>query len=168
MGRLLDHLGNPEDVAEAIALLGDVKVVALEERPGEADKGEARVLLADDLHGAVHLKAQVVGRASGKEEGGEGKVRYVKKNALQGRDEELSRWEDYLRLATYWRDEVANVRIHAETKARPVDRFAKDATHLLPRGPAWSDLAPAIPADLREIAVPQPDLALYDAVGGMA
>src|SRR3990172_6254251 len=40
----------------------------------------------------------------------EAKVRYVKRNALQGRDEELTCWEDYGRLAVYWRDEVANVR----------------------------------------------------------
>jgi transposase len=37
----------------------------------------------------------------------EGTVRYIKKNALQGRDQELTCWEDYSRLAIYWRDEVA-------------------------------------------------------------
>ena len=67
-----------------------------------------------------------------------------------------------------WLRDVANPRVHAETKARPIDRLPKDVAHLLPRGPAWSDLAPAIPADLRDIAVPQHDLAIYDAVGGMA
>lgn len=67
-----------------------------------------------------------------------------------------------------WLRDVANSRIHAETKAQPVERFAQDAAHLLPRGPAWTALAPAIPADLRNITVPQHDLAIYDAVGGMA
>jgi len=71
----------------------------------------------------------------------EGKVRYVKKNALQGRDEELTRWEDYLQLATYWRDEVANVRIHETTNERPVDRFEKerDALRPLPKAPFDTD-----------------------------
>jgi hypothetical protein len=50
-------------------------------------------------------------------------VRYVKQNALQGRDDELNRWDDYQALATYWRDQVANVRIHGTTHQRPVDRF---------------------------------------------
>lgn len=67
-----------------------------------------------------------------------------------------------------WLRDVANPRIHAETKARPEDRFALDAAHLLPRGPAWGALAPAIPADLRDITVPQHDLAIYDVVGGVA
>lgn len=71
----------------------------------------------------------------------EGKVRYVKKNALQGRDEELTRWEGYLQLATYWRDEVANVRIHDTTRERPVDRFEKerDALRGLPKAPFDTD-----------------------------
>lgn len=67
-----------------------------------------------------------------------------------------------------WLRDVANPRIHAETKARPVDRLPKDVAHLLPRGPAWQALAPAIPADLRDITVPQHDLSIYDAVGGTA
>jgi len=65
----------------------------------------------------------------------EAKVRYVKRNALQGRDEELTCWEDYRRLEIYWRDEIANVRIHDTTKERPVDRFLKEQ-HLLRRLPA--------------------------------
>jgi transposase len=62
----------------------------------------------------------------------EAKVRYVKRNALQGRDEALSRWEDYAHLATYWRDEVANVRIHRATGERPADRFEQERTTLRP------------------------------------
>jgi len=73
----------------------------------------------------------------------EAKVRYVKQNALAGRAEELTTWEDYQRLAMTWRDEVANVRLHATTKERPVDRFAKERPHLRP--------LPPIPFDTEEI-----------------
>jgi transposase len=62
----------------------------------------------------------------------EAKVRYVKRNALQGRDEELTCWEDYARLARYWRDEVANVRLHRATGQRPIDRFEHERTVLRP------------------------------------
>ena len=47
----------------------------------------------------------------------EASVRYVKRNALQGRDEELTCWEDYRRLAVTWRDEVANVRLPSHDHA---------------------------------------------------
>lgn len=56
----------------------------------------------------------------------EGSVRYVKHNALKGRDEELTCFEDYQKLALYWRDTVANVRIHATFRERPIDRFEKE------------------------------------------
>jgi transposase len=62
----------------------------------------------------------------------EAKVRYVKRNALQGRDEELACWEGYGRLASYWRDQVANVRVHDATRERPVDRFQKEQGLLRP------------------------------------
>jgi transposase len=62
----------------------------------------------------------------------EAKVRYVKRNALQGRDEELTCWEGYGRLASYWRDQVANVRVHDATRERPVDRFQKEQGLLRP------------------------------------
>jgi len=53
-------------------------------------------------------------------------VRYVKHNALQGRLEELTTWQDYQQLAVTWRDEVANVRRHRSTRERPVDRFERE------------------------------------------
>lgn len=62
----------------------------------------------------------------------EATVRYVKHNALQGRDEQLRTWDDYLRFAPLWRDSVANVRIHHATRERPLDRFAKEHCLLRP------------------------------------
>ncbi len=71
----------------------------------------------------------------------EASVRYVKYNAMQGRDEELSHWEDYPKFATYWMNEVANVRIHETTKERPVDRLDKerDLLRRLPTIPLDTD-----------------------------
>ena len=60
----------------------------------------------------------------------EGGVRYVKHNALAGRAEELTRFEDYLALAPQWRDHVANVRMHETTRERPVDRFQQERSLL--------------------------------------
>jgi transposase len=60
----------------------------------------------------------------------EGGVRYVKRSALAGRSEELATWEDYRCLAVKWRDEVANVRLHAATHERPIDRFQQERPHL--------------------------------------
>ena len=71
-------------------------------------------------------------------------VRYVKRNALAGRSDELQRFEDYLALASYWRDEVANVRLHETTRERPIDRFSQERS-LLRR-------VPEIPFDTDEIA----------------
>jgi transposase len=73
----------------------------------------------------------------------EGKVRYVKHNALAGRIDELLRFEDYLALAPTWRDQVANVRIHETTRERPLDRFDKERALLRP--------LPAIPFDTDEV-----------------
>ena len=56
----------------------------------------------------------------------EGGVRYVKHNALAGRGEQLTRFEDYLALAPLWRDQVANVRVHETTWERPMDRFQRE------------------------------------------
>jgi transposase len=68
-------------------------------------------------------------------------VGYVKQNALAGRGEELTHFEDYLALAPLWRDQVANVRLHETTRERPVDRFQRERTLLrpLPAGPFDTD-----------------------------
>jgi transposase len=73
----------------------------------------------------------------------EGGVRYVKHNALAGRGDELTRFEDYLALAPRWRDGVADVRLHETTRERPVDRFVRERPLLRP--------LPAIPFDTDEI-----------------
>jgi transposase len=71
----------------------------------------------------------------------EASVRYVKHNALTGRDEELTCWEDYPKFAQYWLDNVANVRVHHTTKERPVDRLDKERAQLrsLPQLPLDTD-----------------------------
>jgi transposase len=73
----------------------------------------------------------------------EGGVRYVKRNALAGRSDELLRFEDYLALASTWRDQVANVRLHESTRERPLDRFERERGLLRP--------LPAIPFDTDEV-----------------
>ena len=79
-------------------------------------------------------------------------VRYVKQNALAGRAEELTHFDDYLALAARWRDQVANVRMHEMTRERPVDRFQRERSLLRE--------LPAIPFDTDEVvpAVVSPHL----------
>jgi hypothetical protein len=73
----------------------------------------------------------------------EGNVRYVKHNALAGRDDELLTFADYTAFAPRWRDGVANLRIHETTRERPLDRFQQERPLLRP--------LPSIPFDTDEI-----------------
>jgi len=73
----------------------------------------------------------------------EGGVRYVKRNALAGRADELTCFDDYLAFAPLWRDQVANLRVHETTKEQPVDRFGRERCLLRP--------LPAIPFDTDEV-----------------
>ena len=59
----------------------------------------------------------------------------------------------------------AGIRVHAETKERPIDRFVREQPFLLPRAPRWSAEGQAVPADLSGIAIQQHDLSIYDAIG---
>src|SRR5271169_6259398 len=76
----------------------------------------------------------------------EGGARYVKHNALAGRAEELTRFEDYLALAPYWRDQIANVRRHESTHERPFDRFGQERGLLRPLPPLPFDTDEVVPA----------------------
>lgn len=73
-------------------------------------------------------------------------VGYVKRNALQGRSEELLTFEDYLKLAEYWPEAVANVRIHGTTGERPIDRFEKELSLLRPLPEITYDTDDIVPA----------------------
>jgi transposase len=73
-------------------------------------------------------------------------VRYVKRNALAGREDELINWDDYRQLAVTWRDEVANVRLHQTTRQRPVDRFAQESAVLRPLPGFAFDTDEVVPA----------------------
>jgi transposase len=73
-------------------------------------------------------------------------VRYVKRNALAGREDELVSWDDYRRFAVTWRDEVANVRLHQTTRQRPVDRFAQESGVLRPLPGFAFDTDEVVPA----------------------
>ena len=76
----------------------------------------------------------------------EGGVRYVKHNALAGRADELTRFEDYLALAPYWRDQVANLRSHETTHERPLDRFQQERALLRPLPALSFDTDEVVPA----------------------
>jgi transposase len=97
------------------------------------------------LCGHFYLQPIACQRRDPESKGGvEAKVRYVKHNCLAGRDQELTCWDDYGRLAVWWRDEVANVRLHATTKQRPIDRYPCERERLRP--------LPNLPYDTDEVA----------------
>lgn len=73
----------------------------------------------------------------------EGSVRYVKRNALAGRSEELVTFEDYQKLAAYWPAHIANVRKHETTGEKPLERFERERELLRP--------LPQMPYDTDEI-----------------
>ncbi len=79
------------------------------------------------------------GNEKGRVESGIG---YVKKNLLRGLD--IPSFETLHPEAVKWRDEVANVRLHGETRCRPVDMFEEER-HLLRPLPAPYDVGTVMP-----------------------
>jgi hypothetical protein len=66
-------------------------------------------------------------------------VGYIKKNFLNGL--ELADFSAINPAAQLWLETVANVRIHSETRQRPIDMFEQEKAFLLPLNPATYDVA---------------------------
>jgi transposase len=78
--------------------------------------------------------------AKGNEKGRvENGVGYVKKNFLNGL--EISSLAAIHPQAKLWLDTVANVRLHGETRQRPIDLFAQEKASLKPLNPHSYDIA---------------------------
>jgi transposase len=75
------------------------------------------------------------GNEKGRVENGIG---YVKKNFLAGLD--LPSFDALNPAARLWLDTIANVRIHGETKRRPIDMFQEEKASLLPLPPHPYDI----------------------------
>jgi hypothetical protein len=73
-------------------------------------------------------------------------VKYVRYNFWP--TAEFADLTDLNRQAAAWADGVANVRLHGTTGARPIDRFAEEAPHLLPV-PNRERVAPFLRAERR-------------------
>ncbi len=95
--------------------------------------GEAPVLNPTYQAFAAHYGFTIkpCGVGKGNEKGRvENAVGYVKKNFLNGLT--LGDFNTLQPVARRWLDEVANVRIHGETRQRPLDRFACEKAALTP------------------------------------
>ena len=68
----------------------------------------------------------------------ENAVGYVKKNFLNGL--ELSEFSAINPAAQLWLETIANVRIHGETRRRPIDLFEQEQPRLLPLNPMPYDI----------------------------
>jgi transposase len=89
--------------------------------------GQAPVFNPKYLDFANHFDFKIVpcGKGKGNEKGRvENGVGYVKKNLLAGLD--LPRFEAMEGVARHWLDTIANVRIHGETRRKPVEMFKEE------------------------------------------
>jgi transposase len=78
--------------------------------------------------------------AKGNEKGRvENGIGYVKKNFLAGLD--IPHFDALNPAARIWLNEVANVRIHGETRKKPTELFQEEKPHLLPLAPHSFDIA---------------------------
>ncbi len=87
------------------------------------------------------------GNEKGKVESG---IKYIRSSFLAGRP---IAWPNIIPDAVLWRDNIANIRQHATTRERPIDRFALDQKHLLP-----------LPDKEYDSSIPQPVIASSQAL----
>lgn len=82
---------------------------------------------ADHWGYTIRLCQPYRAQTKGKVESG---VKYVKRNFVPGR--RFRDLEDFNAQLTAWQAEIADVRVHGTTHQRPIDRFAKETTALMP------------------------------------
>ncbi len=98
--------------------------------------GEAPVFNPKYLDFANHYDFKIVpcGKGKGNEKGRvENGVGYVKKNLLAGLD--LPQFEAMAHVSRHWLETIANVRIHGETRRKPIEMFSEEKASLLPPPP---------------------------------
>jgi len=89
------------------------------------------------------FKIKACAKAAGNEKGRvENGVKFVKMNLLRGL--EISSLDGLNELAVEWRDQIANVRTHGQTKKRPIDMFALESKALKPLPPTPYDCSVVI------------------------
>lgn len=109
-------------------MIDNLKSGVLKHAPGEAPVYNARYL---DFAKHNGFSISACGVAKGNEKGRvENGVGYVKKNFLAGAD--LPDFAAINPAARIWLDTVANVRIHGETRKKPVEMLLAERPHLLP------------------------------------
>lgn len=98
----------------------------------------------------------------------ENTVRYVKRNALAGREDELQTWDDYRSLAIDWRDSVANVRIHDRLGEKPIDLLPREQQALRALPPIGYQTDEIVMTEVRTTAVVEFDCNRYTVPPGLA
>ena len=118
-------------------MVDNLKSAVLTRLTGEAPVFNARYL---DYARHVGFKITACNVRAGNEKGRvESGVGYIKKNFLNGLV--LPDFTAVNAAAQVWLDTIANVRIHGETHARPVDLHAAERAHLKPLNANAYDLA---------------------------
>jgi transposase len=114
--------GVPHDV-----MIDNLKTGVLSCRPGEEKVFNPHYQDFADHYGFT-IKACAVRK--GNEKGRvENAVGYVKKNFLNGHD--FTQFDQINSAAKVWQTDIANVRIHGQTRKRPVDLLAEDVGAML-------------------------------------
>ena len=117
-------------------MVDNLKSAVLQRLAGCAPVFNARYL-DFSRHWGFDIAACAPGR--GNEKGRvENAVGYIKKNFLAGL--ELSEFSAINPAAQIWLDTVANVRIHGETRHRPIDLFGEEQPRLRPLNPMPYDI----------------------------
>ena len=128
-----DYLGSvPRKI-----MVDNLKSAVLRRITGEAPVLNPTYLDFANTYGFTIAPCNVrAGNEKGRVENGVG---YAKKNFLAGLD--IPHFEALNPAARIWLNEVANVRIHGETRKKPIDLLKEEKPHLLPLPPHCFDIA---------------------------